>query len=73
MPWVRTISRKDSSSVVRLIQDGKHLHQEGIREILHIRKEMNDGGVERRKYSEAEILDVLSRMGNPQRLYAGKG
>ena len=32
----------------------KHLKEEGIRKIIEIRREMNDGG--KRKYSEKEIL-----------------
>ena len=42
--------------IARLICDGKHLNREGIEQILEIRKTMNDGGVGRRKYSDAEIL-----------------
>ncbi|MER3475044.1 MAG: hypothetical protein C4335_13705 [Armatimonadota bacterium] len=38
----------------KLMQEGKHLTEEGIREILRIRRKMNDGG--KRRYSDAEIL-----------------
>jgi hypothetical protein len=40
--------------ITKLINEQKHLTWEGIREILNIRKEMNDGG--KRKFSENEIL-----------------
>lgn len=43
--------------IVGLIQKGSHLTSDGIREILSIREEMNDGG--KRRYSHAEILDSL--------------
>ena len=33
---------------------GRHLTLEGVREILDIRRDMNDGG--KRRYSEDEIL-----------------
>lgn len=39
-----------------LIRDGHHLNEDGIRRILSIRELMNDGGVGRRKYSDADIL-----------------
>jgi hypothetical protein len=35
---------------------GNHLSEDGIKQILDIRKTMNDGGVERRKYNDSEIL-----------------
>ena len=31
----------------------------GVRRILEIRKQMNDGGAGRRKYSDADILDLV--------------
>ena len=40
--------------VARMIQEGKHLTPQGIKGILEIRREMNDGG--KRIYSEEEIL-----------------
>ena len=43
--------------IVELIQNGSHLTTDGIREILSIREEMNDGG--KRRYSHAEILASL--------------
>lgn len=43
--------------LAKVIDDGKHLTEEGIHEILRIRSEMNDGGVGRRKYTDAEIIE----------------
>ena len=40
--------------IAELLQHGAHLHQEGIRTILEIRREMNDGG--NRRYSDEEIM-----------------
>ena len=40
--------------IAKLIKTAQHLTEEGIRQILEIRREMNDGG--KRKYSENEIL-----------------
>lgn len=42
-----------------LIQQEAHLTEEGLHHILHIRREMNDGGAGRRKYSEADIVSRL--------------
>ena len=47
--------------IAQLIRDKKHLDEEGIRRILKIRREMNDGGVQRRRYSDKEILGELGR------------
>jgi hypothetical protein len=44
--------------IAYLLKERKHLTKEGIREILEIRREMNDGG--KRKYSEKEILEKFS-------------
>ena len=41
--------------IARLIQAGRHLSKEGIDEILAIRRDMNDGGAKRRKYSDDSI------------------
>jgi hypothetical protein len=43
--------------IAQLIQEGRHLTREGIGEILAIRRDMNDGGAMRRKYSEDSILE----------------
>lgn len=45
--------------IARMIHDGEHRSEEGIRRILEIRKEMNDGGAGRRKYADREILEQL--------------
>ncbi len=42
--------------IARLIEKKEHLTVEGIKEILQIRKDMNDGGSGQRKYSDEEIL-----------------
>ncbi len=47
--------------IARLIREGRHLTEDGIREILKIRNEMNDGGSGRRKYSDEEILRCFSQ------------
>ena len=43
--------------LARIIKEGNHLNETGIQSILDIRKEMNDGGVGKRKYSDNEILE----------------
>ena len=40
--------------IAKIVKEGKHLKEKGIRKIIEIRREMNDGG--KRKYSEKEIL-----------------
>lgn len=40
--------------IAKLMEEGRHQTEEGIREILRIRRQMNDGG--KRRYSDAEIL-----------------
>lgn len=45
------------SVMVSLFLEGKHLQAEGIKELLTLRRAMNDGG--KRKYSEEEILAAL--------------
>lgn len=42
-----------------LMMDCRHLSRDGLRLILEIRSDMNDGGARRRKYSDAEILRHL--------------
>ncbi len=46
--------------VAKIIKDGNHLSKRGIQSILTIRKEMNDGGVGRRRYSDTEILSYFN-------------
>jgi hypothetical protein len=41
--------------IARLIRADRHLSKEGIDEILAIRRDMNDGGAKRRKYSDGSI------------------
>ena len=43
--------------LAKIIKEGNHLNITGIQSILDIRKEMNDGGVGKRKYSDKEILE----------------
>jgi len=43
--------------IVCLLKEGKHLNEEGIREIMKLRDLMNDGG--KRKYTEEEILQEI--------------
>jgi LAGLIDADG endonuclease len=45
--------------IARLIQEGRHLSKEGINEILAIRRDMNDGGAMRRKYSDDSIIELF--------------
>ncbi len=45
--------------IARLIQEGRHLSKEGIDEILAIRRDMNDGGAMRRKYSDDSIIELF--------------
>ena len=52
--------------IAEILQEGRHLHREGVEEILRIRREMNDGG--KRRYMDEEILKKFE---NPQRPYAG--
>lgn len=44
--------------IAYLMETGKHLTIEGVKEILEIRKEMNDGG--KRRYTEESIMEELS-------------
>jgi hypothetical protein len=45
--------------IAELIQEGKHLSKEGVGEILEIRRDMNDGGAMRRKYSDDSINELF--------------
>ena len=54
--------------LAELIREGQHHTREGVERVLAIRRDMNDGG--KRKYSDQEVLE---RLGNPQRPYAGPG
>ena len=60
--------KRDFSKFVKvasLLQVGRHLTRDGIREVLLIRRDMNDGG--KRRHSDD---DILAAFGNPQRLHA---
>ena len=48
-----------------LLQSGRQRTADGVREVLAIRRDMNDGG--KRRYTDEMILD---RLENPQRPYA---
>jgi LAGLIDADG endonuclease len=52
--------------LTQILVRGGHQSEEGIRRVLEIRRDMNDGG--KRRYLEAGILQSFE---NPQRLYAG--
>ena len=52
--------------IARIIEEGGHTTEEGIREILRIRREMNDGGAGRRKYDDAEILQAFAQGESPE-------
>jgi hypothetical protein len=45
--------------IALLIEDGRHLEQVGIAQILAIRRDMNDGGAKRRKYSDDSIIELF--------------
>ncbi len=42
--------------IADLIQDKQHLNRKGVERILEIRRQMNDGGAGRRKFTDAEIV-----------------
>ena len=46
--------------LAKIIKEGNHLNRTGIQSILDIRKEMNDGGVGKRKYSDETILEYFN-------------
>lgn len=58
---------KKFKQIASIVAEKRHLWEEGVRKILDIRREMNDGG--KRKYQDEQILERY-RSGNPQRLYA---
>lgn len=47
--------------IAEIIKEGRHTTEEGIREILALRRKMNEGGAGRRKYTDEEILREFSR------------
>jgi len=46
--------------IAEIIKSQCHLTEEGITQILKIRRDMNDGGVGRRKYSDEEIIQLFT-------------
>ena len=45
--------------IARLMQEGRHLTKKGVSEILAMRRDMNDGGARRRKYSDDSINELF--------------
>lgn len=45
--------------LAEVIKSQRHLTREGITEILAIRRDMNDGGAGRRKYTDEEIIQLF--------------
>ena len=45
--------------IAQLLIEGRHLTRSGIDEILTIRRDMNDGGAKRRKYSDGSIAELF--------------
>lgn len=45
--------------IAKLLMEDRHLTRSGIDEILAIRRDMNDGGAKRRKYSDDSILGLF--------------
>ena len=46
--------------IAEIIESKRHLTKEGITEILTIRRDMNDGGVGKRKYSDEDIIQLFA-------------
>jgi hypothetical protein len=62
-PFISVKKRRDFAKFVEiaeLITKREHLTDAGVRRILEIRSEMNDGGAGRRKYSDAQILEAIN-------------
>ncbi len=60
-PFLSAKKKRDFAKfkqIVQLMQGGAHLTIGGIRDILEIREEMNDGG--KRRFTHLEILDSLA-------------
>lgn len=47
------------TEIAALVEEGSHRTSQGVQEILHIRRDMNDGGARRRKYADDIILNQL--------------
>jgi len=52
--------------IAELMRQGAHRSEEGIRAILALRAQMNDGGAGRRKYTDEEILSRFSQRGSSE-------
>lgn len=52
--------------IARLIREGRHLSKEGVDAILAIRRDMNDGGAKRRKYSDNSINELFESRESPE-------
>jgi hypothetical protein len=48
------------TQIAEIIKSERHLTQEGVIEILDIRRNMNDGGVGKRKYTDKEIIHTFA-------------
>ncbi len=58
-PFLSAKKKRDFAKfkqMAKLIENRSHLSKSGIRQVLEVRKEMNDGGAGRRKYSDEQIL-----------------
>src|SRR5262249_46761338 len=59
-PFLSAKKKRDFAKfkqIVALMQRGAHLTKDGVREILEIREDMNDGG--KRRYAHSDILASL--------------
>ena len=52
--------------LANMIENKDHLNETGIKAILKIRQAMNDGGAGRRKYADADILEVFKSGKSPE-------
>ena len=52
--------------LAKMMAEQRHLNERGIKEILEIRGQMNDGGAGRRKYSDSDILRHLKSEQSPE-------
>lgn len=58
--FLSTKKRRDFDkfvAIVSLMESGAHRHTDGLRQILQIRSDMNDGG--KRRYSDRDVLMTL--------------
>lgn len=59
-PFLSAKKKRDFAKfkqIAALVREGSHLRPEGIREILEVRREMNDGG--KRRHTDSDILSTL--------------